>query len=576
MTRPAIRRATELPVVSWNDWDNVQLVKAAIQGLEQGIFHQASLVVEAMGRDDRISGCLETRTRALPSLPLMLEPRGDGRQKRAVAKALDEEFETMYPDATLTELQLWGTMLGIGLGENIWQYGDRWTPKLKVWHPRALTYRQDTRSFWVQTMEGPREVIPGNGQWVVYTPYGLDRGWMHGKVRSLYVSWLMRTWGLRDWARYSEVHGHPIKKVVTPAGAQEDDKQRFLTEVAGLASEATIRTPRVAGMAGALGPDTDRYDLELLEPKSMNWQTFEKLLDKAEANIAINLLGQNLSTEVKGGSYAATAAHMMVKAEVMQFDAESLGQCLRTQSIGWWALHNFGSAELAPMPKWKTKTKTPEERTSKGTALKNLGDGITSLRAAGVQVDADKITEEEEIPTTGPAEDPPPEAEVAPGGAPATKAKPTKLPRPKAASRQALPTFIGPCAHGRDPYTRCEEGCQNLTPAKAEAMAKLAQDDEDLPPAAVEGQLYVDRLADDGTPKLAAAMAPDLKKVLAAIRDSKDFAGLRASLNELFGELTADEEEELLRQGMLMAELAGRYAARKEAGLPAEPEEKEE
>lgn len=28
--------------------------------------------------------------------------------------------------------------------------------------------------------------------------------------------------------------------------------------------------------------------------------------------------------------------------------------------------------------------------------------------------------------------------------------------------------FVGPCVHGRDPYTRCEDGCENLTPDEAE------------------------------------------------------------------------------------------------------------
>jgi len=557
MSKPAIVRATELPVVSWSDWDNVQLVKAAITALEQGVFHQASLVVEAMGRDDRISGCLETRTRALPALPLTLEPRGDGRMKRAVAKELDEGFEEMFPDAALTELHQWGVLLGASLGENIWQYGERrWTPKLRVWHPRALTYRQDTRSFWVQTHEGPREVTPGDGQWILYTPYGLDRGWMHGAVRSLYVPWLMRTWGLRDWARYSEVHGHPIKKVVTPAGAQEDDKKKFLAQVAALASEATIRTPRVAG---AGNEKADRYDLELLEAMNNNWQTFDKLLDKAEACIAVRLLGQNLTTEVKGGSYAAAQTHMTIKNEVMQFDAESLGQCLRSQSIAWWALHNFGSAELAPMPKWKTKTKTVEERNARGTSLKNLGDGITAAKAAGIQVDVDKITEEEEVPTTGPAEEPeePPQPGAGEpgeaGAAPRPGDKPA-LPRPRAqASRK-----------GKGRQTKRE--------------LSAAQDDggEDVPLPAVEGQLYIDRLGDDGQARVAKVLSKDLDRVLKIIKGAPDFGALRQRLVDEYGEMDADEEAELLHQGLLMADLAGRYAARKEAGLSVEPEEDDE
>lgn len=524
---PMVRRATELPVVSWNDWDNVGRVKGAIRALELGVFAQAAQIVEAMGRDDRISGCLETRTRALPALPVSMDPRGDGRQAKAVARELEDAFEDIYPDAALTELHQWGILLGVGLAENVWEYGDRWIPRLKVWHPQAVTYRQETRSFWVQTQEGQREVIPGDGQWVLYTPYGLDRGWMHGKVRALYVPWLMRTWGLRDWARYSEVHGHPIKIAVTPPGVEKEDAKRFLNEVAAMGSESVISTERVNTGTGA---EYDRYDVELLEAMNNNWETFEGLLDKAEACIAVTLLGQNLSTEVKGGSFAAAMAHMQIRRDVLQFDAESLAQCLRKQSIAWWALHNFGSAELAPMPVWKTGVKTNEDKTARGTALKNIGEGITTLIAAGVQVDVDKITEEEEIPTTGPSEEPPEPVLAAPaGGATTPGQQKAVLPRPR-------------------------------------AQASQDQGGGELPPAALEAQMYVDDLAEDGTPLLQAAMAQDVRKVLDLIADAPDYATLRKRLLDAYGEMDAASETKLLHQGLIMAELAGRLAVRREAG----------
>lgn len=543
MTRPRVRSATEFPVISWTDWDNVQMVKASIRALELGVFDAASNIVEAMGRDDRISGCLETRTRALAGLPLAFEPRGDGRQKKAVADALDDVFEEMFPDATLTELLQWGLILGVGIAENVWEFGESaWLPRLKVWHPRFLTFRMDTRSFWLNTQEGQREITPGDGQWVLYTPYGLARGWMHGKVRSLYVPWLMRTWGLRDWARYSEVHGMPIKKVVTPAAAQENDRNAFLAAVAGIGTEATIRTPRVMGGTG--DPDADRYDIELLEAMSQNWQTFDKLLDKAEACIAINLLGQNLTTEVKGGSYAAAQSHMQIRNEVLQFDAESLAQCLRHQVLSWWALHNYGNAELAPMPKWKTGARSDAERKTRGEALQALGTGFTLLRTAGVKVDVDQVLEEEDVPTTAPSEDPPPPPALAPGAAPAGAQGPSA--RPPGAGRPI-----------------------------AQASQQKDEGAASVPPSAVEGQGYLDRLGDDGTEKLKAAFAKSFRELGAIVADAPDYATLRGRLLAAYGEMEAEAETELLYRGMLMSELAGRYAARKEAGVSVEPAEDE-
>lgn len=534
------RIAREIPVISLTDFDNVQVVKGAIRGLEAGNFDRAAQVVDAMGRDDRITGCLEKRTRALPALPLHLEPRGDGRQKKAVADEADELFEEMYPTAVLTDLLNWGLMLGVGLAQHQWEYGERrWLPRLKVWHPKSLVYRYDTQTFWVNAIEGQVEVKPGDGQWVMYLPYGPSRGWMYGKARSLYVSWLIRQWGTRDWARYSEVLGHPIKKVVTPPGAEEEDKVKFLREVAAIASEATIRTPRVAG-SGAAG-DIDRYDLELLEAKTNSWETFERLLDKAESCIAINLLGQNLSTEVKGGSYAATMGHLQVEEKLLRFDAEALGQCLRRQSLAWWALANFGSAELAPFPKWKTKTTSAEERVAKGNAFKSLGEGIEKLISVGVKVDIDKVIEEEDIPVTGPAEE---------------------------LTREDLKPPAPVAAPGAPPAPR--KGLNGNTPLPRPARASQDEGIETVPPAAIEGQNFVDRLADDGTAKLQEAMAKDVQEILSIVGDAPDFDTLRKRLIAKYGEMDAERETELLHRGMLMSELAGRYATRLEAGLDEE------
>lgn len=35
--------------------------------------------------------------------------------------------------------------------------------------------------------------------------------------------------------------------------------------------------------------------------------------------------------------------------------------------------------------------------------------------------------------------------------------------------------FYGPCTHGRDPYTRCDEGCGDLTPKEAYTRTVTAE-----------------------------------------------------------------------------------------------------
>jgi hypothetical protein len=49
------------------------------------------------------------------------------------------------------------------------------------------------------------------------------------------------------------------------------------------------------------------------------------------------------------------------------------------------------------------------------------------------------------------------------------------LARIEARLKEAEGDFIGPCAHDRDPYTRCEDGCEPLIPSRAEIVALRAQ-----------------------------------------------------------------------------------------------------
>lgn len=47
-------------------------------------------------------------------------------------------------------------------------------------------------------------------------------------------------------------------------------------------------------------------------------------MDACNTEIAMALLGQNLTTEVKGGSYAATTGHLEVRKDITEGDADGL------------------------------------------------------------------------------------------------------------------------------------------------------------------------------------------------------------------------------------------------------------
>lgn len=514
--KPAPR---ELPVHQWSEWDSVSMVKAAIRQLELGLFHDAALVVDAMSRDDRIASAMLTRNEALPSLPFTLEP-GKGARAAELVKRLteDELFEQMCPDDVLKELQGWGHQLNFALGENVWEQlpDGMWLPKLKVWHPRHVYWRHDTQSFWLQTEGRTIELALNTGQWVVFTPQGINRCWMRGLARTLYVPWLVRQWGWRDWARYSEVHGQPIRAAKTPANADEEDKQRFLREVARLGSESVIRLPRGSE------PGND-FELELIEAVSTGFESFDRLLERAENAITVRILGQNLTTEVKGkGSYAAAQVHASIKAEILQADAEVLGPCIKKQILEWWALFNFGDKALAPCPKWNTEP--PADKKDMADSYSATADAIAKLRAVGAKPDVDKMLEVIGVPVKGPSEEPPAPQEAQDG-----------------------------------------EGGRAGQGGGGSASLRLAAASQRLPPPAtqaeVEGQVFVDQLAATAAEKATAAMAPDLATVLACVQQATSYADMTERVAKAFASMGREAVAEVMRKAYILAELDGRYSA---------------
>lgn len=386
------RTYRELPPSTFSGEALPPTIRAILTELESGSFYRAALLAERMDRDDRISGVLGTRVNALFGLERRFEPRGDGRRSSAVAVDAERLWPEMLPEDEFKQLIRWGLLLGIGIGENLWDTSRLlWKPRLKVWHPQHLAWRWDTESYWLTTRDGGQvEVKPGDPKWVIFAPYGYRRGWMQALIRPLALPWLNRNLALRDWARYSEAHGLPTRVGTIPAGSDTTgDSERFLEQLYNLGSEAVILLSKEADGKG--------YDFDLVEANGGSPDTFRQLVEKADESIAVAVLGQNLTTTMKtGGSYAAANVHDRVRAEFVKADARSASSMAREYILKPWARFNFGDEELAPLPKFLTDAL--EDGASTAGTMKALGEAIAALDAAGIEADVDELARRTNLP----------------------------------------------------------------------------------------------------------------------------------------------------------------------------------
>lgn len=310
---PAVAPTT---VPTLDDWD-VEDVRQALLEHETGVWARSALLADHMGRNDRLAGVLSTRILAATSLPWSVEP-AEGSTDRTFADLDRASLRGALTRAAAGQVIADVAMLGLCVCQRHYHLGrdGRWRITLEPWHLSWCRWDPTGMFLLVQTREGVEEVPLDNSnpRWFVFRALGGDRPWMAGALRPLAIPYLIVTWADRDWARWSEKHGLPPLAVKVPVEERfSKATAAFLEDLQELATEPTILL--------AQGEDGG-HDIDWKELK--NWQSyqgFEAMAERQNTRFSIVLVGQNLTTEVQGGSFAATTAHMQVRHDILESDA---------------------------------------------------------------------------------------------------------------------------------------------------------------------------------------------------------------------------------------------------------------
>jgi phage gp29-like protein len=303
--------------------------------------------------DDRVMAVSDTRSDALLGLPFELQPRGDGRTGPRVASSLASVWEVAYPEAELKKLHQWGVGLGIGLARNAWAYDDDGllVPHLEVWSPRWLSWDWDQNVWMVEVSQGGAAtekipIVPGDGEWILYTPHGISRPWIYGAYRALARWCLLKEYARLDWGGYSERLGQGVWVTETEkdSGAglgTSTQRDELVSDLQGIGRNTAI----------ALNPGEH---LKLIESVARSQDNFKLQIDTADNGIAVSWLGQNLTTQAGTGTMGAASLHGRVLHGRTRMDGKTLPMCLRAQSTCFFAEYNYGNRANGPAPWWDT------------------------------------------------------------------------------------------------------------------------------------------------------------------------------------------------------------------------------
>lgn len=383
---PPFGRYKSPPPTIWTKWD-VNSIELALNEHELGSFRTSALLAEWLRRDPRVFTTLENLVQAALGLDYSTRPSADTTNSKLaerLAKRVHSWWFRCIPESTLATLIRNYILLGFAVGEVLW--GNVGTQEEPEWRPTGLRVhpaqylRWDTlkECFMLAVVDGPGvqrgeiPITPGDGRWLLFAS-SIDRPWMNGAIRPLGLLAYLRRTTNRDWARRSETESIGIKLAKVPRGANAKDVDAFLRNLAKLGDETTLKLP-------------EGYDFDLKAVDAGAAEGFRKLIENCDTAITLVLLGQNLTTQIEGGSFAAAQTHAKMQLDRLEAIVAGLSTSCRSDVLIPWGRFNVeGFAdEAAPWNHWDPTP--PDDKQKRAQAYLTLSQALPTLIAAGIDI----------------------------------------------------------------------------------------------------------------------------------------------------------------------------------------------
>jgi phage gp29-like protein len=124
---------------------------------------------------------------------------------------------------------------------------------------------------------------------------------------------------------------------------------------------------------------------------------YQVLADFCNREMSKAVLGQTLTTDTSGGTgtYAAAQVHAQVRGDLVEADAQALGQTLREQLLRPLVGHNFGWDR--PLPWFRFRSEKKED-------LKILSEVYRNLVDMGMPLSLEHVAERFGVPLAQPGQ----------------------------------------------------------------------------------------------------------------------------------------------------------------------------
>lgn len=296
-------------------------------------------------RDSHVGAQLRTRRLALAGLPWIVEAVGDLPEDVEIANQLQQMVKG-HAFSTLVFDLLDAILKPYSVCEVIWSYGEQWTPQRFVWRdPRSFAVSlEDGSSLLLKTEANPKGEPLDPWKYIIHAPRQFSGPiTTGGLVRPIAVMYSFKTLGLAAWLGYMEIFGIPWRIGKFSQSASKDDKDTLADAIQQLGMEGGIVIP-------------DGMDIKVLDSmgSGAGSSLHRDLCDWCDRQTSKAILGQTLTADTGGGSYAQGSVHDGIRRTILQADAVDLAATIQRDLIEPWCLINYGEGIIPPTLRCQT------------------------------------------------------------------------------------------------------------------------------------------------------------------------------------------------------------------------------
>lgn len=352
-----------------------RLSRVLKQAAEGDMYDFLTLAEEMEERELQYRSVLGTRKTAVKSIEPFVQAASDSAEDVAIADAVTDQLIKRPDFRDLIADMLDALGKGYSATELVWETSAKqWNIQKFVWRdPRLFHFDKETRKeLRIRVKDTPEGLALAPYKYIRFFPKlksGLPA--RNGLARIAAWGFMLKSFTLKDWAAFIEVHGMPLRLGKYGRAASDKDRSILMRAVRELGADAAAIIP--ADMS-----------IEFIETKGFSEKPFEGMagyLDKAISKVVI---GQTMTAD-DGSSKAQAAVHDKVRIDIKEDDAVAVAVTLNREAIRPWVDLNYGPPKSGKYPTLILPVMEREDLVAYAKALGDLIDRGLDVEASEVR-----------------------------------------------------------------------------------------------------------------------------------------------------------------------------------------------